>query len=77
MHRRILSVRKGSMVVLAVCTVCGMASMGCYKKITRAEGFGADRITTEQSDLDTPLNNAIFGKPPSARNTNMPGPGSP
>jgi len=57
--------------------MCGVALAGCYQKITRAEGFGASRISTEKSDLDTPIDNAIFGKPDSSKKNTMPGPGSP
>ena len=77
MHRRMSRTRWGGAGVGVACAVCVGASTGCYQKITRAEGFGASRISTEKSDLDTPIDNAIFGKPDSAKKSTMPGPGSP
>lgn len=36
---------------------------GCYQKITRAEGFGASRISTEEPDRQQgPVDKLIFGE---------------
>lgn len=37
-------------------------SGGCYKKVTRAEGFGADRISTEEGRHEGPVEKVIFGE---------------
>jgi len=40
-----------------------IAAPGCYQKVTRAEGFGADRISTESPNRQQgPIDELIFGK---------------
>lgn len=39
------------------------AAGGCYERVTRAEGFGADRISTEAPNrTQGPVDELIFGK---------------
>lgn len=49
---------------VSVCAVgVTIAASGCYTKITRAEGFGADRISTEEPDRrQGPVDKLIFGE---------------
>lgn len=49
---------------VSVCALgMAMAASGCYTKITRAEGFGADRISTEEPNRrQGPVDKLIFGE---------------
>ena len=61
-------VRTGA-AIAALTLVAGVGS-GCYERVTRAEGFGADRISTEAPDRSQgPIDQLIFGKDqPSVKN---------
>ena len=49
------------LVALGAATL--LLSGGCYEKVTRAEGFGADRITTEDPNRNQgPVDKLIFGE---------------
>lgn len=54
--------------------VCACAALtGCYHRVTRAEGFGADRITTEEPNLKQgPLDSLIFGQDKPPKRSSMP-----
>lgn len=62
-------VRTGT--ALAVLLVGAGAGSGCYERVTRAEGFGADRISTEAPNrTQGPIDTLIFGKDqPTVRTT--------
>jgi hypothetical protein len=49
-------------VVLAAASLV-VCAPGCYQKVTRAEGFGASRISTEEPDRQQgPVDKLIFGE---------------
>lgn len=55
--------RRKAVCVTATVIVAGAACGGCYQKITRAEGFGASRISTEEPDRQQgPVDKLIFGE---------------
>jgi len=48
--------------LLGVATLALASTAGCYSKVTHAEGFGADRITTEEGDrTNGPVEQVLFG----------------
>lgn len=50
-----------SAVAAGLVVLAGLS--GCYQKVTRAEGFGADRISTESPNRQQgPIDQLIFGK---------------
>lgn len=58
--------RPGGAGLLGLVVLAGLAALpGCYEKVTRAEGFGADRISTETPNRQQgPIDELIFGKDP-------------
>jgi len=51
------------MVGAGACACILISAAGCYKKVTRAEGFGASRISTEEPDRQQgPIDKLIFGE---------------
>lgn len=47
---------------MLACAV-GLAAGGCYERVTRVEGFGAHRISTQSPDRQQgPIDELIFGK---------------
>ncbi len=53
---------RGATGVLLLLAAAG-AMAGCYEKVTRVEGFGAHRISTESPNRQQgPIDELIFGK---------------
>lgn len=70
MHRQKLSTWRAALGVGVACAVCGGASTGCYQKVTRAEGFGASRISTEEPDRQPgAIDKLIFGQDKPSKKT--------
>jgi hypothetical protein len=54
--------RPATVGLAAALAVLPAALGGCYQKVTRAEGFGAERIPVEESDRpDGPIDQLLFG----------------
>ncbi len=63
------------LVWISALGACSMlaCSVGCYKRVVKAEGFGADGVTVQQPNRsDTAIDRAIFGGEPKA-NSRRPG----
>ncbi|MEC9374709.1 MAG: hypothetical protein VYC34_12730, partial [Planctomycetota bacterium] len=58
----------------AAASFTAVALAGCYEKVTRAEGFGANYYETEpRSNTDGPVSKALFGSSDPQRTDSSPG----